>query len=988
MKLLILGAALSALYVIRKYLEVRRSKKSVRSHPGTITLISQTNFIIGFLPQIPGIIHGAHYYWRTKHRPFAEAGWDVLANISLGPDVTLCVADAAVIKEITTARSRFPKPVERYKVLSILGDNIVVSEGEEWKRYRKVAAPAFNDRNNKLIWDETLKIMLDLFDNVWGAQESIVIDHAISITVPIALFVLSVAAFGQRISWKDDSSGIPPNHQMSFKEAIHEASAGCFTKILVPRWAMGLNEYTRTVRLAFDELESYLHEMISTRQNSDKIEERYDLLSSLLDASSDDPAFTVSDLTGNIFIFLVAGHETTSHTLCFAFALLALYQDEQEILFKHIKSILPDDRLPTYEEMPLFTHSMAVFYETMRLYPPVNGIPKYSAEDTSLTLTNAAGEKRILPVPKGTSIELNAVGLHYNPRYWKNPEEFRPSRFLDPDWPRDAFIPFSAGPRACIGRKFSESEAIAVLTMLVSKYKIEVKEEPQFASETFEERKARVTASKPGVTMTQYAALECFPFWQESKGGTMLFRFEISRDQKVDKISPISLADVTLSVADAAVIKEITTARSRFPKPVAYYKALSILGGNIVASEGEEWKRYRKIAAPGFSDRNNKFIWDETLRIVLDLFNDVWGSQKSIVIEHAISITVPIALFVLSAAAFGQRISWKDDSSVPPNHQMTFKEAIHEASAGCFTKILVPGWAMGLNEHTRTVRLAFVELEVGSHFRVDCGIDNSMGLFQSYLHEMISARRNSEKKEERYDLLSSLLDASSDDPTFTDSDVTGNIFIFLVAGHETTSHTLCFAFALLALYQDEQEILFKHIKSIIPDDRLPTYEEMPLFTQSMAVFYETMRLYPPVNGIPKYSAEDTSLTLTNAAGEKRILPVPKGTSIELNAVGLHYNPRYWKNPEEFRPSRFLHPDWPRDAFIPFSAGPRACIGRKFSESEAIAVLTMLVSKYKIEVKEEPQFASETFEERKARVTASKPGVTMTPIRVPLVFKRR
>ncbi|KAE9391411.1 cytochrome P450 [Gymnopus androsaceus JB14] len=528
MKLLILGAALSALYVIRKYLEVRRSRKSVRSHPGTTTLISQTNFIIGFLPQIPGITHGSHYYWQTKHRrelsspisftlsrrlttddsiAFAEAGWDVLANVSLAPDVTLSVADAAVIKEITTARSRFPKPVERYEVLSILGGNIVASEGEEWKRYRKVAAPAFNDRNNKLIWDETLKIMLDLFDNVWGDQESIVIDHAISITVPIALFVLSAAAFGQRISWKDDSSsGIPPNHRMTFKEAIHEASLGCFTKIIVPGWAMGLNEHTRTVRLAFDELESglqsYVHEMISARRNSEKKEERYDLLSSLLDASSDDPTFTDRDLTGNIFIFLLAGHETTSHTLCFVFALLALYQDEQEILFKHIMSILPDGKLPTYEEMPLFTQSMAVFYETLRLYPAVLGVPKYSAEDTSLTLTNAAGEKRILPVPKGTSIELNVAGLHYNPRYWKDPEEFRPSRFLDPDWPKDAFIPFSAGPRACIGRKFFETEAIAILTMLVLRYKIEIKEEPQFASETFEERKARVTASKSGVTMT------------------------------------------------------------------------------------------------------------------------------------------------------------------------------------------------------------------------------------------------------------------------------------------------------------------------------------------------------------------------------------------------------------------------------------------------------------------------------------------------------
>ncbi|KAJ3923191.1 cytochrome P450 [Lentinula edodes] len=439
-------------------------------------------------------------------------------------------------------------------------------------------------------------------------------------------------------------------------------------------------------------------------------------------------------------------------------------------------------------------------------------------------------------------------------------------------------------------------------------------------------------------------------------------------------ITLLPRTSAVLSLVDAAAIKEVTTARARFPKPVEQYKVLSFFGDNIVASEGEDWKRYRKIAAPAFSDRNNKLIWDETVRIILDLFENVWGSQESIVIDHALTITLPIALFVLGAAAFGRRISWKDDEGIPPNHQMSFKDAIHEVSMNCFIKVIFPDWAMGLTEHTRRVRLAFEELD-------------------SHMLEMISKRRNAEKKEERHDLLSSLLDASADDPTFTDRDLTGNIFIFLVAGHETTAHTLCFTFALLALYPDQQEILYQHIKSVLADGRLPTYEEMPLFTQSMA--YRVQRNPANVssgkihvNGIPKYSAEDTSLTVGDATGDKLVLPVPQGTAITINTVGLHYNPRYWKDPEEFRPSRFLEPDWPRDAFLPFSAGPRACIGRKFFETEGIAILTLLISRYKIEVKEEPQFASETFEERKARVLASKPGLTITPIQVPLVFKRR
>ncbi|KAF5350345.1 hypothetical protein D9758_012816 [Tetrapyrgos nigripes] len=204
---------------------------------------------------------------------------------------------------------------------------------------------------------------------------------------------------------------------------------------------------------------------------------------------------------------------------------------------------------------------------------------------------------------------------------------------------------------------------------------------------------------------------------------------------------------------------------------------------------------------------------------------------------------------------------------------------------------------------------------------------------------------------------------------------------------KTTAHTLCYTFALLALYPEEQEKLYRQIKSIIPDGRVPTYEEMPLFTQSMAVFYETLRMFPPVTGIPKYSAEDTVFNTVNHTGQPVSIPIPKDTKLIINTVGLHYNPRYWKDAEEFKPDRFLE-DWPKDAFAPFSVGARACLGRRFFETEGIAILIMLVSKYKIEVKEERQFGRETFEERKSRLLQTKPGLTLTPVRMPLVFKRR
>lgn len=84
------------------------------------------------------------------------------------------------------SRARFPKPVKQYTILQFFGNNIVASEGEEWKRYRKVSAPAFSERNNKLVWDETVKIMLDMFDNLWHNAPQITVDHCVEITLPVS----------------------------------------------------------------------------------------------------------------------------------------------------------------------------------------------------------------------------------------------------------------------------------------------------------------------------------------------------------------------------------------------------------------------------------------------------------------------------------------------------------------------------------------------------------------------------------------------------------------------------------------------------------------------------------------------------------------------------------------------------------------------------------------------------------------------------------
>jgi hypothetical protein len=136
--------------------------------------------------------------------------------------------------------------------------------------------------------------------------------------------------------------------------------------------------------------------------------------------------------------------------------------------------------------------------------------------------------------------------------------------------------------------------------------------------------------------------------------------------------------------------QQIATQHSAFPKPLALYKLLSIFGSNILATEGEEWRRHRKIVARCFGETNHRLVWEETIKIVLDLFThwDRQGNGGEIKVPSVREITREIAIMVIGIAgkdpaiimdrrdtdfhfiAFGNRTSWEDSDFRPGQHRM------------------------------------------------------------------------------------------------------------------------------------------------------------------------------------------------------------------------------------------------------------------------------------------------------------------------------
>ncbi|KAH9269321.1 hypothetical protein BASA83_008683 [Batrachochytrium salamandrivorans] len=213
------------------------------------------------------------------------------------------------------------------------------------------------------------------------------------------------------------------------------------------------------------------------------------------------------ELIGNIFILMLAGHETTATTMVYALAMLAAHPATQQRMYEEITLVLKGGD-PEYKHIHEMAYTLAVMNETLRLFPPVIGILKYAANQQTL------GKYTI---PENTHVNLHATGLHYNPAYWgPDPTVFRPERwFSSPDcakhatktseffrdsaksraqsgqsefpmhstdheevspndgttssstlqphlsifsYNRFAFIPFSEGARSCIGKRFAQVE--------------------------------------------------------------------------------------------------------------------------------------------------------------------------------------------------------------------------------------------------------------------------------------------------------------------------------------------------------------------------------------------------------------------------------------------------------------------------------------------------------------------------------------------------
>ncbi|KAH7917032.1 cytochrome P450 [Leucogyrophana mollusca] len=228
------------------------------------------------------------------------------------------------------------------------------------------------------------------------------------------------------------------------------------------------------------------------------MEDRKDVFSLIVSASETDGKLTMSDeeLVGNTFFLLFAGHETMAHIWNATIGFLALYEDAQEEAYREVVAVAPGDTPITFSMSTKLEKVLACFLETGRLFPPGFVLMRDTTDDVVLTTYDEHRVESKIALSRGVRVAVDMVGLHYNPRHFPEPEEYRPSRWYDVPESEHSF--YSIGPRACTGRKFANTEACCFLAHLLREWRLKIVLRP---GESRQQWRARVLRAKATMTL-------------------------------------------------------------------------------------------------------------------------------------------------------------------------------------------------------------------------------------------------------------------------------------------------------------------------------------------------------------------------------------------------------------------------------------------------------------------------------------------------------
>ena len=354
--------------------------------------------------------------------------------------------------------ANYPKlPQFNNQMKDVVGEGLVTSEGDLWRRRRRLLQPAFHRQRIAafvtVMAERTATFLDDWQPYVQTGQIFDVFDEMRRLTIAIVsrvFFGIDISAMSEAIGQSMTTAGEYLSHR-----ARHPLSL----PLKIP------TAFNRRTREAIRRLDAIVYGIIEQHRREGA--DNGDLLSMLLVARDEETGEGLSDqqLRDEVITFLTAGYETTAITLAWAWALLSTHPDVRRTLQHEVATVL-NGRTPTFEDVPELKYTRMIVEETLRLYPAVWALVRMAISEDEI-----CGYY----VPAKAAVIVSPYVTHRHPQFWQNPEGFDPERFSperSAERPRYAYFPFSGGPRQCIGNEFSLLEATIILAMVTQRYEL------------------------------------------------------------------------------------------------------------------------------------------------------------------------------------------------------------------------------------------------------------------------------------------------------------------------------------------------------------------------------------------------------------------------------------------------------------------------------------------------------------------------------------
>ncbi len=383
---------------------------------------------------------------------------DVAAFSLMGKKSVLISDPDEIARVLLETGKSFGKFEPTYAMRTILGNGLVTSEGDFWKRQRKLAAPAFQHQSIRHYAEQMVAYGDELAQTWQDGDVRDVHQDMMTLTQRIimkVLFSVDVLDNAKEASKAFDAMMQAIGADMSGVEAVLPDFVPTPTRT---RMVGGVNY-----------INGLLLEMIETRRAEGG--ETRDLLAMLMDARDEEgQPMSNEQLMDEIRTLYLAGHETTATTLSWTWVLLSRNPQVYAKLEAELDRVL-NGRLPTDEDVPRLGYANAVIKEALRLYPVAWITQRIAREDVEI-----GGYF----IPKDTFVFLSPWVVHHDARWYEDAEVFLPERWLKEkaELPRrEVYIPFGGGPHICIGNGLAMLEAVLLLATLLQKYRIEVQAE-------------------------------------------------------------------------------------------------------------------------------------------------------------------------------------------------------------------------------------------------------------------------------------------------------------------------------------------------------------------------------------------------------------------------------------------------------------------------------------------------------------------------------